>query len=104
MNKILVVEDDSRLNQAVCKYLNDCGYETTGVLCASDAYDAMYEAKYDLIISDIMMPEIDGFEFAETVRENGYAHTDFVYDGQGRYALQKQGLSAGHRRLYGQTD
>ena len=69
MNKILIVEDDSRLNQAVCKYLNDCGYDTTGVLGASDAYDAMYAAKYDLIISDIMMLEIDGFEFAQTVRE-----------------------------------
>lgn len=69
MYKIIVVEDDSRLNQAVCKYLNDCGYETTGVLNASDAYDAMYSTKFDLIISDIMMPEIDGFEFAETVRE-----------------------------------
>ena len=38
-------------------------------MCASDAYDALYAAKYDLIISDIMMPEIDGFEFAQTVRE-----------------------------------
>ena len=69
MNKILVLEDDIRLNQAVCKYLRDRGYETAGVLCAADAYDAMYASKYDLIISDIMMPEIDGFEFAQTVRE-----------------------------------
>lgn len=69
MNKIIVVEDDSRLNQAVCKYLNDCGYETIGVLSAMDAYDEMHNTKFDLIISDIMMPEIDGFEFAETIRE-----------------------------------
>ena len=34
-----------------------------------DAYDAMYENKFDLVISDIMMPGIDGFEFAETIRE-----------------------------------
>lgn len=53
MNKIIVVEDDSRLNQAVCKYLNDCGYETTGVLSASEAYDEMFNTKFDLIISDI---------------------------------------------------
>lgn len=69
MHKILVVEDDSRLNQAVCKYLNDCDYETFGVLTAMDAYDKMFNTKFDLIISDIMMPEIDGFEFAETIRE-----------------------------------
>lgn len=69
MNKIIVVEDDSRLNQAVCKYLNDCGYEAIGVLNVSDAYDEMWSTKFDLIISDIMMPGIDGFEFAETIRE-----------------------------------
>ena len=33
-----------------------------------EAYDEMYNCRYDMIISDIMMPEIDGFEFAETVR------------------------------------
>lgn len=69
MNKIIVVEDDSRLNQAVCKYLNDCGYETTGVLSASEAYDEMFNTKFDLIISDIMMLDIDGFEFTQTIRE-----------------------------------
>mgnify|MGYP002709275528 CR=1 FL=1 len=73
MQKILVVEDDSRLNQAVCKYLNDHGYEGTSVLDAMTAYDAMYHTKFDLIISDIMMPDIDGFEFAETVRESDKA-------------------------------
>lgn len=36
---------------------------------AADAYDEMYNSLYELIISDIMMPEIDGFEFAETVRK-----------------------------------
>lgn len=70
MYKIIVVEDDSRLNQAVCKYLNDKGYEAIGVLNAEAAYDEMFNTKFDLIISDIMMPEIDGFEFAETIREN----------------------------------
>lgn len=65
---ILVLEDDAKLNQAVCTYLNDCGFEAKGCLDADDAYDAMYNTLYDLIISDIMMPGIDGFEFAETVR------------------------------------
>lgn len=69
MYKILVVEDDDRLNKAVCKYLHDHGYDGIGVLDAMAAYDAMYHTKFDLIISDIMMPDVDGFEFAETVRE-----------------------------------
>lgn len=73
MHKILVVEDDSRLNLAVCNYLNRHGYESIGALNASEAYDSLYHNKFDLIISDIMMPEIDGFEFAETVRQNDQA-------------------------------
>ena len=68
MFQILVVEDDRDLNRTVCAYLNNSGYRATGCLRASDAYDAMYETVFDLIVSDIMMPEIDGFEFAKTVR------------------------------------
>ena len=69
MIHILVVDDDKNLNQTVCTYLNDCGFEAKGVLSANEAYDEMYNNLYELIISDIMMPEIDGFEFAETVRQ-----------------------------------
>lgn len=68
MFKILVVEDDKELNQSVCSFLNQSGYEATGVLDANDAYDAMYGNTFDLIVSDVMMPGIDGFEFAKTVR------------------------------------
>lgn len=68
MFKILVVEDDKELNRSVCSFLNQSGYEGTGCLCAADAYDALYSNTFDLILSDIMMPKIDGFEFARTVR------------------------------------
>lgn len=70
MFKILVVEDDQELNKTVCVYLNQFGYEATGCLNASEAYDAMYGgAPFDLIISDIMMPGTDGIMFAQSVRE-----------------------------------
>ena len=69
MFQILVVEDDSELNRTVCSFLNQSGYVATGCLNANDAYDAMYETMFDLIVSDIMMPGIDGFEFVKTVRE-----------------------------------
>ena len=68
MFQILVVEDDRDLNRTVCTFLNSSGYKATGALSASEAYDAMYERMFDLIVSDIMMPGIDGFEFAKTVR------------------------------------
>lgn len=68
MFKILVVEDDRDLNRTVCTFLNGSGYEAAGCLDANEAYNAMYENTFDLIVSDIMMPGIDGFEFAKTVR------------------------------------
>ena len=49
-------------------FLSQNGYETKGCLSANEAYNAMYNNPFDIIISDIMMSEIDGFEFAETVR------------------------------------
>lgn len=69
MINILIVEDDPKLNQIVCAYLNDSGFHAKGALSAKEAYDEMYNNIYELIISDIMMPEIDGFEFARTVRK-----------------------------------
>ena len=69
MIHILVVEDDSELNQFICSYLNNSGFLVKGCLNAQDSYDEMYNTLYDLIISDIMMPKIDGFEFARTVRQ-----------------------------------
>jgi len=69
MVRILVVEDDRQLNKVVCSFLTQQGYEAIGCLSAAEAYDVMYSNPVDLIISDIMMPGIDGFEFAQTVRE-----------------------------------
>ncbi len=68
MFKILVVEDDRELNRSVCQFLSNSGYEAIGCLGAEEAYDAMYDNMFDLIVSDVMMPNIDGFEFAKTVR------------------------------------
>lgn len=69
MFKILIVEDDRDLNRTVCAYLGQNGYEAVGCLSADEAYNELYGNVFDMIISDIMMPGVDGFEFAKTVRE-----------------------------------
>lgn len=69
MFKILVLEDDKELNRTVCAFLNNSGYEAVGCFNANEAYDALYENMIDLIVSDIMMPDVDGFEFARNVRD-----------------------------------
>lgn len=69
MIHILVVDDDEKLTKTICKWLNDVGFEAKGASSAKDAFEEMYNSLYDLIISDIMMPEMDGFEFARKIRE-----------------------------------
>ncbi len=69
MFKILVVEDDKELNRTVCSFLNQNGYEAVGCLNAAEAYDTLEAAMFDLIVSDIMMPGVDGFAFAQSIRE-----------------------------------
>lgn len=69
MIHILLVEDDKDLNMIVCRHLTSYNYQVTGALSAGEAFDALYAARYDLIISDVMMPGMDGFEFAKAVRQ-----------------------------------
>ena len=69
MINILVLEDDAKLNYIVCSFLSDNGYHVISCKNAAEAFDRILEEPVKLIISDIMMPEIDGFEFASTIRK-----------------------------------
>lgn len=69
MINIMVLEDDAKLNHIVCAFLRDNGYNVIACKSGMEAYDAMVDNMVDLIISDIMMPGIDGFEFAKSIRE-----------------------------------
>ena len=68
MVRILVAEDDASLNKIVCGHLNANGYEAIGVPNGRAALEKIEAAHFDMLISDIMMPEMDGFTLAEAVR------------------------------------
>lgn len=68
MIKILVVEDDKAINGLVSTYLRSKGYEITSCYDGEEALSAMETTAFSMIISDIMMPKMDGFELAESVR------------------------------------
>ena len=95
MFQILVVEDDRKINQSICSFLSRNGYEATGCLSASEAYDAMYLKVFDLIVSDIMMPEIDGFEFAKTVRSLNEDIPILFVTARDDFSAKQQGFAAG---------
>ena len=71
MFHILIAEDDSELNQLFQHVLRRSGYEATGVENGVQALEALDSAYYDLIISDVMMPGMDGLELVSALRENG---------------------------------
>ena len=95
MFRILVVEDDRELNQQVCSYLKQNGYEAVGCLSANDAFNTLYNDLYDLIVSDIMMPGMDGFEFARTVRENSKDMPILFMTARDDFAAKRQGFQIG---------
>ena len=95
MLRILVVEDDQKLNRVVCNYLNSHGYEATGCRNAQDAYDQMYHRPYALIVSDTMMPGIDGFEFAAAVRSIDREIPILFMTARDDYGSKEKGYQAG---------
>ncbi len=95
MFKILVLEDDRDLNRTVCAFLKGNGYEAIGSLDANDAYDVLYENVVDLIISDIMMPGVDGFEFVKTVRETNKLVPILFMTARDDFAAMQRGYRVG---------
>lgn len=71
MLKILIAEDDRELRQLFTRVLTRDGYTVRGVSNGKEALDALGSEYYDLIISDIMMPVMDGYELVNTLRESG---------------------------------
>ena len=95
MFKVLLVEYDKDLNQTVYAFLNQNGYMATGCLSANEAYDEMYEQVFDLIISDIMMPGVDGYEFARSVRETNEDIPMLFMTARDDFESKRKGFKAG---------
>ena len=68
MVKILVVEDDRAINGLVCTCLREHGYDVTACHNGQEGLNAYLGASFSMIISDIMMPVMDGYAFAQEVR------------------------------------
>lgn len=92
---ILVVEDDREQNRTVCAFLNQNGYHAVGCLSANEAYDVMYGEVFHLILSDIMMPDIDGFEFVKTIRRLNEEIPILFMTARDDFAAKQQGFRVG---------
>jgi len=68
--KILIVEDEESLLKLESILLTSKGYDVRGVLNGQQALDAIREERPDLVLLDIMLPEIDGFEVCQRIKDN----------------------------------
>lgn len=92
---ILVVEDDEKLNRIICAYLTKNNYHAKGCRNPIEAYDLMYSETYDLIISDIMMPQVDGFDFAKEIRQRNATLPILFMTALDDFASKQKGFLAG---------
>lgn len=95
MFKALILEDDKDLNRTVCSYLTKNGYDCTGVFKGEEAYNSMEENVFDIIISDIMLPDISGYEFAKAIRSTDKEIPILFITARDDFTSKQMGFSAG---------
>ena len=95
MPKILIAEDDRELRLLFSRVLEKSGYETRCAANGRQAYDAASAEFFDLIISDIMMPEMDGYELISRLRSSGNNTPIMVISARGDFDGMREGYSLG---------
>lgn len=69
MNQILVVEDEKNISTLICMALSQVGYKCETASDGEIAADMLEKKRYDLILLDVMLPKIDGFELIEYIKD-----------------------------------
>lgn len=95
MFRILIAEDDAELRQLFEHVLSRSGYETTGVENGLKALEALNNEYYDLVISDIMMPVMDGYELVRTIRERGLMLPVLMITAKDAFDDMRKGFTSG---------
>ncbi len=93
--KLLLAEDEKRMNRALCEILRQEGYEVTSV---ENGEDALYEIEgglYDLIVLDVMMPGMNGFDVAKNARKAGIRTPILMLTAKGELDDKVEGLDSG---------
>lgn len=95
MFKILIAEDDKELRQLFSHILTKNGYYAKGVSNGQEALDVLDKDYYDLIISDIMMPVMDGYELVKMLRSYGNKTPIMLITAKDAFEDMRQGFSYG---------
>lgn len=95
MFNILVVEDNEDMRELFCTVLTDAGYRTLEASNGEEALDVMQREYTDLIIADIMMPVMDGYELVYAIRSSGADTPILMVTAKGEFEDMKRGFMSG---------
>ena len=95
MVKILVVEDDRNFNDLIATILRQNGYTVQGAENPPAAYDLLQSAQFDLVLSDIMMPQVDGYQFAQELRRTDPSIPILFITARDDIASKEKGFNSG---------
>lgn len=95
MFNVLLVEDDIKLRQLFCTVLTKNGYRTIGAGDGAEALEILDKEYIDMIISDIMMPNMDGYELTKTIRDAGINIPILMITAKESFQDKRQGFLAG---------
>jgi two-component system sensor histidine kinase/response regulator len=93
--RLLIVDDETALLKALCDTLRDEGYETTGFSSGSAALTALQSAKFDLLLADLMMPEMDGIALLRAALETDPELVGIIMTGEGTIATAVDAMKTG---------
>ena len=95
LKHILVIDDDTRLRSLLQRYLREQGFQVSAVKGARDAESLLEYYKIDLMIVDIMMPEITGTEFLQKIRDENNLTPVILLTAMGEASDRINGLECG---------
>lgn len=95
MFRIIVAEDDAQLRQLFCRVLTRSGFSPIPVSDGQEALELLKTEYVDLIVSDIMMPRLDGYRLVQTLRERGSQIPVLMITAKERFEDMQQGFLSG---------
>lgn len=93
--KLLIVDDEAAQMKALCNTLQDQGYETTGFVSAETALKIMEDTTFDLLLTDLMMPEMDGITLLTAARRRDPNLVGIIMTGEGTITTAVEAMKSG---------
>jgi signal transduction histidine kinase len=93
--QLLIVDDEAPHLKALCDTLKDQGYVTTGFASAKEALAALNKQKFDLVLTDLLMPEMDGIDFLRAALEIDPQLVGIMMTGHGTISTAVEAMQVG---------